>query len=413
MPDRGTAPRDFVGKFGSPQFRRSGLVSLALLLPAGCGATPAATRHVPSYSPVARPGAPRQLVPRPLSGQALSVLQMGTAFWLAVKTPHGIVVTMVQGQHGTQSTVPSTAACSAAGALHPVGSAPLVMGCAHVWTRRDHRWVPTKLPSFLVGREDFTIDGSQWWLLGFGAGASGGEALNLWRSSNAGGAWHGVAASGNGLTSAPPGSLPYYGDKTGLAVSPGQHVWLTGITAGEGRVWLYRSSPGERTWTPVSLIVPKAWALAQLASYPPVWASAHQGYLPVTVDGTKFTGIAVYAANGSTTTWRLAASIPAPAVLTASLSLAVAAPRSVWVTTGRNLWASTDGGHDWRVTWRLTPGWTFAGVSFSGLQDGVLLAVRRHGTTFDYAVWHTMNGGRTWTDRGSGRRISTPDPALK
>ncbi len=397
MPNRWTAPRDLVGKFRSPLLRRSGLVSLAVFLLAGCGATSAATHNVASFPPVARPGAPHQLAPRPLSGQALSVLQMGTEFWLAVKTPHGIVATKAQGQHGTQSTVPSAAACSAAGGLLPVGSAPMVLGCKHVWTRHDHRWVPTKLPSFLGGRQDFTIDGSRWWLLGFGAGASGGEAVNLWGSSRAGRAWHRVAASGNGLTSSPPGSLPYYGDKTGLAVSPGQHVWLTGIAAGAGRVWLYRSSHGEKTWTPVSLIVPRAWALAQLASYPPVWASAHQGYLPVTVDGAKFTGIGVYAANGSTATWRLAASIPAPAVLAASLSLAVATPRSMWITIGRNLWASTDGGHDWRATWRLTPGWTFAGVSFSGRRDGVLLAMRRHGTTFDYAVWRTTNGGQTWT----------------
>ncbi len=134
-----------------------------------------------------------------------------------------------------------------------------------------------------------------------------------------------------------------------------------------------------------------------MTSYPPVWASVHQDYLPVTVDGTD---IGLYVANGSKAPWTLVTSIPTPGVLTASLSLAVATPGSGWITNGRNLWASTDGGHNWRVTWRLTPGWTFAGVSLSGRQDGVLLATRRHGTTFDYAVWQTINGGRTWTDRG-------------
>ena len=175
-------------------------------------------------------------------------------------------------------------------------------------------------------------------------------------------------------------------------------------------VWLYRASPGGKAWTPVSLVVPKAWALAQLASYPPVWASAHQGYLPVTVDGTRFTGLAVYVASGSNTPWTLAAALPAPAVLTSSLSLAVAAPGSVWITSGRNLWASADGGRDWRVTWRLTPGWTFTGISFSGRSDGVLLAIRRQGTTFDYAAWQTTNGGRTWTDTGQGAAPAGPVP---
>ena len=60
-------------------------------------------------------------------------------------------------------------------------------GCTHVWLRHDHRWVPPTLPTFLGGRQDLTIGGSQWWLLGFGAGASGGETVNLWHSSNAGG----------------------------------------------------------------------------------------------------------------------------------------------------------------------------------------------------------------------------------
>ena len=393
-------PRDRVGRVGWPPIRRIGVVSLTLLVVAGCGAPSAATSHAAPSLPVAHPGAPRQLVPRPLSGQALSVLQMGTESWLAVKTPHGIVVTTAQGQRGTESTVPSAATCSAAGALHAARSTPMVMGCTQVWLRHDYRWVPTKLPTFLVGRHDLTIEGAQWWLLGFGSGASGGESVNLWHSPNAGGTWDLVAGSGNGLTSRPPGSLPYYGDKTGLAVSPAQDLWLTGITAGEGMVWLYRAAPGGKTWTAVSLVVPKAWAGAQLASYPPVWASAHQGYLPVTVDGTQFTGLAVYAASESKTPWTLAAVLPDPAVLTSSLSLAVAASGSLWIAIGRNLWASSDGGRNWRVTRRLTSGWTFAGISFSGRNNGVLLATHRQGTTFDYAAWQTANGGRTWTDRG-------------
>lgn len=83
--------------------------------------------------------------------------------------------------------------------------------------------------------------------------------------------------------------------------------------------------------------VPKAWTLVELASYPPVWASAHQGYLPVTVDAPTFTGIAVYAVNGLHATWTLASSTPAPSRLAARLSLAAASPRSVWVAAGRNL----------------------------------------------------------------------------
>lgn len=121
------APCDLVGSGGPPLFRRIGLLGSAVLFLAGCGAAPAATPHAAS-TPVARPGAPHPLVPRPLSGQALSVLQMGAASWLAVKTPHGIVVTMVEGQHGTQSTVPSAGACSGSGALRAVGSTPMVMG---------------------------------------------------------------------------------------------------------------------------------------------------------------------------------------------------------------------------------------------------------------------------------------------
>lgn len=399
---------DLVGKFGWPPIRRIGVVILTLLLAAGCGAPSAATSHAAPSPPVAHPGAPHQLVPRPLMGQALSVLQMGTESWLAVKTPHGIVVTMAQGQRRTESTVPSAATCSAAGALQAAGSTPLVMGCTQVWLRHNHRWVPTKLPADLGGRQDFIVDGSQWWLLGFGAGASGGEGVTLWHSPNAGGTWDLVAGSGHGLTSQPPGSLPYYGDKTGLAASPAQDLWLTGSMAGEGAVWLYRAAPGGKTWTAVSPAVPQAWWLAQLTSYPPVWASARQGYLPVAVDGTQFTGIAVYAASGSKTPWALAAALPAPAVMSSSLSLAASAPGSVWITIGRNLWASADGGRDWRVTWRLTPGWTFAAISFSGRNNGALLATRRQGTTFAYAAWQTANGGRTWTNRIEDRSTGCP-----
>lgn len=371
-----------------------GLAAVGLMFLCGCGIS-----RTPKPAAIAK-GRRGQLVPHPIRGQALSVLQMGSQSWLAAKKHHGVVVTMAGGNHVAESTVPSTAECAGVGVLRPNGSAPMVIGCSHVWVLRNQRWFLTRLPSPLVAPQDLTGIGSHWWLLGIDSAYSGlgNEAVTVWASTSSGTSWQRVAVSGTALTPPSLSGIPYYGDPTGIAVGPGQHVWLTDKVGGLGLFGFYRSSRGGTTWTSVHPIIPQSWTGALLIPNPPVFSSAHRGYLPITVDGGHFTGIAVYTRNGSNAPWTLGGAIPASAALTPGWVLAAAGPRTAWLALGQHLWISLDGGQAWRDAWRLPSGWTFAGLSFSGSQHGIVLASHKNGTSFSYSAWLTTNGGKTWAN---------------
>lgn len=359
-------------------------ISLSLGLLAGCGVAPPR-----SATP------PRTLKPQPIAGHATSVLQ-GRQTWVTVHARRDLIVEAMAPQSLPHFVIPyHKTDCSGSGVLSRVGSNTVVTGCTNLWVRHQGQWLERTLPSFLGSAAPLTGTGQHWWFLTYGAGASGNESIAIWTSTNAGDSWTRLATSSN-----QPYALPYYGDKTGLAVDRRGGLWLTGITAALGHAWLYRGPSNARRWSPTRIPIPTRWADAAIASYPPVFTSSHHGYLPVTVNG-KFNGLAIYAQRHATNHWTLAGSVPG-SVVTTPWTFTASSSTSLWVALGRHLWVSHDAGTTWHVAWKTPPRWDLVSVSFSGPRDGALLAIRPSGDA--YALWATRDGGKTWQSRSAPKR---------
>lgn len=223
----------------------------------------------------------------------------------------------------------------------------------------------------------------RWWLLAYGVWASGNEAVTLWSSTNSGSSRNRWDASTDHQQ---PHQVPYYGDKTGLAVDAQGGLWLTGSINGLGMGWLYHSQDSNLRWTAIKLSIPTNWADNEV-SYPPVFSNSSHGYLPVTVNGNG-NGIAIYSAETSAA-WKLAGTVDAPVDVRWDMS--VSSPKTLWTAVGHRLWVSHDGGTRWNDAWNTPRRWDFVSVSFSGPRDGVLLALQPLGTA--YALWITRDGG--------------------
>jgi hypothetical protein len=376
--------------------RVAGMLMVGALL-AGCGpaSLTAAGHDTMTHRPSAsRPVvAPHTLHPRPVAGQATSVLQAGATAWVAMQTGHDVSIKPVAKMSRPYLILArNKLSCLAAGFLRRLGSNTVVTGCSDLWLFHDGHWVAKSLPSPLVTPGSVTAMGHRWWFLEYGTAASGNQNVTLWGSSNQGTAWARIASSS---TSTPtpyrithPHALPYYGDKTGIAAGPRGHLWLTGITMALGHTWLYHSSDGGRHWVSTQLPVPKTWTGAELTTYPPLFLGSHGTYLPVVVNAHT---LAIYSRPGPSSPWRLAGKISG---VGSDWDLATSSPRSLWVTSGNRLWFSPNGGKTWHDTWNTPPHWDLVSVSFSGPRDGVLLAIQSSDRSL--ALWVTQNGGKTW-----------------
>lgn len=363
----------------------------ALALLTGCGIAVGPTPHS-VYGHVMK------LVPRTLVGQPVSALQVGSASWLTLRTATGVTVQALSSSPIVSYAIPlRSVQCSGAGTLRRVGSFAVVTGCTDVWILRPKGWVQVALPAALTTPQVLTGTGAHWWFLAIGTGASGNEAVTLWTTLNAGASWSRVATSGNGLTLAPPGAPPYFGDKTGLSIDTNNQLWLTGATMALGGLWLYRGGKSGTTWAAERPSVPYGWGLAQLVSYPPRFVGS-TGYLPIAVDSKRLAGIALYTRTNARRQWKYATSVSTPAVVTGKWHWTVTMAHSVWLTAADKLWVSRSGPLYWRPLLTLPPHWIFTSVSFAGA-DGVLVAVRssNSSSTRVFAVWHTHDGGRTWS----------------
>lgn len=369
---------------------------------AGCGPT---TKSVPTTHPATKntstgPSAmaPRTLTLQPIGGHAISVLP-GRPTWVTVHDHRNLFVEALPSTGHPPFVIPyHLIDCAGSGALSRVGASTVVTGCTTLWVLHQNQWRKRPLPTGSLGTAaSITGTGHQWWDLAYGAGASGNERVAIWTSTNQGTSWTREATS-----SSEPHALPYYGDKTGLAADPQGTLWLTEVSAivGHGGP-LYHGPSNARRWSETPLHIPSRWKDAAIASYPPLFPTAHGGYLPVTVDGSVNERLALYTRDHTTHTWKLAGSVPG-AVATTHWSLAASSATSLWVTMGHQLWVSHDAGTTWHDAWKTPPHWDLVSVRFAGPRNGGLLALRPavQAAGDVYALWVTHDGGTVWQSRG-------------
>jgi photosystem II stability/assembly factor-like uncharacterized protein len=382
------------------------ICGLVVVILAGCGTTPVGTGTPTAQATgttASTASATPSATPSPVSHPLINAIWMSNATtgW-AHTTTHLILHTTDAGQSWQNVTPPYPADstmdvppvfASLNGTVawvavfekqQPDGSVPNVLFRT---SDGGHTWQEAMLPRGHFGASQVQFVNAQdgWVLAGFGGGAAGSQAMDLFRSTDGGQTWTLVMPRpGN-----PPGTLPFAGLKTGMGWASATTGWITGcICAAQNTVLLYRSQDGGVSWQPQSLPLPSLQAA--ITTQPPVFFSATEGLLPVNFFSAGSTSLAVYATHDGGTTWSRSTLLSMAGSVWDFLTM-----QQGWVVgaNGTTLEETSDGGQHWTT---ITPSANFRHISqldFVSAQEGWAISTA---TPAAPVLLKTMDGGLTW-----------------
>ena len=257
-------------------------------------------------------------------------------------------------------------------------------------------WQQVAVP-FGNGLFSFIDPQDGWVMVGTGAGA-GSFSVDIYQTHNGGATWQMV------YTLDPNGAngLPLSGAKNGIAFSDGTHGWVAGSRPQDGYVWLFASQDGRATWQHQDLTLPAGFEDAMVSIQAPVFFSAQDGVLPVTLFQNQ-TSTVFYVTQDGGATWN------ATQVVNNSGKPAIASLQDFWVWDGQSISASHDGGQVWATQpSNVDLSDTLVQVDFVDTDNGFALARDADGTSH---VYKSTDGGLTWTP-GQQAQAVTPQPTL-
>lgn len=371
--------------------------AVQLLTRPGTQPTPAPTRAAPP-TPVSTQAPTPTPVPPAGAYQPINALWMSSATtgW-ARTTTHRILRTTDGGNHWQEVTPPypagtsteispafaslnsSVAWIAVSGKQQPNGTLPNVVFRT---SNGGHIWQEATLPSSSLGVSQVQFVNAQdgWVLAEGGGGAAGSQAADLFRSTDGGRTWSIVAHA--------PGALPFAGIKNGMGWASATTGWITGSSAANA-VYLYRTQDGGVSWQPQSLPV---ITLAPVTA-PPVFFSATEGLLPVTISTAQGPGFAVYATHDGGATW----SGPTPPFFTRSPGWTwnFLTMQQGWLVGfgDATLYKTSDAGQHWTVIPTSANFQFISKLDFISTQEGWAINTTNAAVPM---LLKTTNGGLTW-----------------
>lgn len=245
------------------------------------------------------------------------------------------------------------------------------------------------------------VNANDGWILATSTPAAGLMNKAIYATSDGGRSWRESSCTlGPGCPQG-TGGLPADSYPTGLSIL-GTDVFVTALNHGDPYVWFYRSPDSGRSWTRIPLDAPEAFQGAYGDAYPPAFTGRDGSMFVVYHTTAGSTVAAVYHSVNAGRTWgfvngsaiRLAGPLPA------AVGWETAEQGYVASVSGRTLHLTNDGGQTWTVSKLPAPlpvasvASTASFVSFSGAEDGMIVAVgRKEGNV----LLATRDGGRTWT----------------
>ena len=252
--------------------------------------------------------------------------------------------------------------------------------------------IPTGQSGTRVAQITF-VNAQEGWILANRGGVITAEVASIYRTTDGGKTWVNVANALAASTDGPaPGHLPFGGAKSGIYFLNASTGWITGTVLVPGLTWLFVTHDGGSTWYQQKLSLPPGVPSAQLSLRPPLFFSATEGILPVSVSNSASgAGIAtvIYTTHDGGASWN--STTPVPAALNVVDFIDV---QHGWLTDGTTLYVTNDGGQHWT---KIVPGSNFKRVTqldFVSSTEGWAIGGQSKGAPF---LLKTIDGGQTWT----------------
>ena len=213
------------------------------------------------------------------------------------------------------------------------------------------------------------------------------HAVSLYQTSDGGATWTLKYAID---PSQPNNSLPFSGQKNGMAFRDMSTGWISGYVPSPGSVYLYKTTNGGVTWSQQPIALPSGYDSADINTTAPAFFGLYDGILPVWATGGAGNAMFIYVTHDGGATWTHSSSIPsqgARAVDFISVNDGFAWNGSLQVT------------HNAGASWsQITPDVNFGddvpSMEFVSTTTGWILQNSFNGST---PLYRTTDGGTTWT----------------
>lgn len=271
----------------------------------------------------------------------------------------------------------------------PAGTTPATTTQIFHTVDGGRAWSNATIPA-RSGHSIHFINDRDGWVLSEEGYAMGGEAVDVYRSTDAGATWTKVASARLHDESS---GLPFGGGKVGITFLNATTGWITGADLGPHWLYFYVTHDGGRTWRQQDLRVPpqvtSPWYNLTKA---PKFFTPQDGILPVfysIADPATYHTVAsvgvFYVTHNGGTTWTYTTPVSAGG------PLSFADVDHGWIVGGDLLYVTGDGGRRWT---KMQPAPPLTGITqLDFISSGIGWALRE---TAPFLL-KTVDGGHTWT----------------
>jgi len=233
------------------------------------------------------------------------------------------------------------------------------------------------------------IDGRRGWMMAsLGAGA-GSMAVGVHQTEDGGASWTQTYVNDPNQTGS-GASLPLGGLKDGITPVSMQQAWIGGVIYEPGRIYLYQTADGGRTWAQSSVTAPDGYELAELETTGPIFATSQVAFLPVHMSSQNGIMLAVYVSRDGGGSW-----LASPTFVPQGGSIDFVSAETGFAWNGTDFYVTHDAAQTWAPV-RPDVDFTdsFAGMDFVTPEVGFVLSDQ--GDRGQH-VYVTRDSGATWT----------------
>lgn len=246
------------------------------------------------------------------------------------------------------------------------------------------------------------VDAGHGWVLAHRGVAAGSESVAIAGTKDGGATWT-VLSDASGQGAPPPGTIPFGGNKTGVAFRDPSVGWLSGFAPLTGKAFMYVTQDSGKTWQQAYLPAPVTYREAMFTTYPPVFFGAKDGLIPASF-GEPGQPLVIYATHDGGATWTPGAPVTSDQNNLFVWSFADAVHG--FATDGAALYRTVDGGVSWS---KVQPagstggsggssgGGSGTGSGSKGIETLSFISDQIGWAVGGGVIRQTSDGGRTWT----------------